>query len=565
MFKKLARRGVFIGLLVLALAALAHAAPTQTASPPADPFTPAYRGFFPAPQPQGEVPLTLVPHPRALSHVVPVSFGVPFPPGCVSDPKMISLVDNTGQEIPLHVQVLARWLPPVPGAPCIRSVLIEYQDYMASPVPRTYTLRWGKPRRKSMPKGWSASRAWLSITDNSYPALIVKDPTVWALLPASWLGRALIKGRLAPAGTYPEFNWLTKAHGAFYKHAINKPILNIRERNHPERQKRYGVDYLKSSEPWLFDRTTTIFLRYLTTGDLEPFKYALRDAQYYAYNVDKNGKFALLPAKKPPSVMYGNQEALTIAWFFSGLPVLRNASNRLIKLLDAWHPEYNLERTFWNERHLAFHLMIATTAYEMTGDPALLKRARHAMDIAYGMQTTPPPGAPNDGCLIHTGTQHASQVKGWVCSPWMSVFLADAMMRYYLVSADPRVPKSIMMLGDYLVNKGTYRFYHKFGKVTYTFPYYLASSQQNSGEHYADYNHALDTSKILAASIYFARKQNLPWKKYQQTFNELMFSASDKMPKERGKRETSYHLSPRRKFSWWFRTTADIPWLLNQP
>jgi len=535
-------------------------------APQADPTAPAYRGFFPPPQPVGEVPLTLVPHPRALSQVVPVSFGIPFPPGCVSDPKLISLADNTGQEMPIHVEVLARWLPPVPGAPCIRAVLIQYQDYMASPMPRTYTLRWGKPRQKTMARGWPASRAWLSLTDNSYPAFTVKDPTVWALLPASWLGQALIKGRLAPAGTHPELNWLHDAHGGFYKQAINQPILTAwQKRPGINVQKHYGVDYLKNSEPWLFDRTTTIFLRYLTTGGLEPFKFALRDAQYYAHNVQENGRFSLLADGRLRNVMYGNQEALTIAWFFSGLPALQTASQRLVKLLDAWYPEYSPERTFWTERHLAFHLMIATAAYEMTGDPALLKRARHAFDIAYGMQTTPPPGAPADGCLIHTGVQHSSKVKGWICSPWMSVFLADAIMRYYLISADPRVPESIMMLGDYLVNMGTYRFYYKSAKSTYTWPYYLASSVLKTDPASDDWQHALDTSKILAASIYFARKQNLPYKKYRQLYDELIISARATLPKKHGGRETAYSLHPRRKFSWWFRTTADIPWLLNQP
>lgn len=566
MFKRPRRRELILALLGLALFSLLGAAQTSGAAEvQADPSTAAYRGFFPPPRPQGEVPLTLVPHPHALSQVVPVSFGIPFPPGYVSDPALISLMDNTGKEIPIHVEVLARWLPPVPGAPCIRSVLIQYQDYMASPVPRTYTLRWGKPRQKTMAKGWPASRAWLSLTDNSYPALTVKDPTVWALLPASWLGQALIKGHLAPAGTYPEFHWQEEALGGFYQQAINQPVLNKSQQVHPERQKRFGINYLTTSEPWLFDRTTTIFLRYLTTGDLKPYKFALRDVQFYANNVQENGNFALLKPGSPPNVIYGNQEALTIAWFFTGLPSLQNTSKRVVKLLDRWNPEYSPERTFWTERHLAYHLMIATAAYEMTGDPALLKRARHAFDIAYGMQTAPPPGAPKDGCLIHTGVQHSSPVKGWTCSPWMTVLFEDAAMRYYLLSADPRVPQLVLTMADYFIKYGTYRRSPKNSPREFTYPYYMASSVEKAEISGMDWQHCLDTRKLLALAIYFARKQNLPWEQYRKIYDELVISAKEMLPRHREGRITPYTLFPPRKFSWWFRTTADIPWLLNQP
>jgi len=549
---------------LLGLLFLAFASPANAASPQSDPTAKAYRGFFTAPQPRGEVRLTLVPHPKALSQVVPVSFGIPFPPGYVSDPKMISLADNTGKEIPIHVEVLARWLPPVPGAPCIRAVLIQYQDYMASPAPRIYILRWGKSRQKSMPKSWPASRSWLSITDKSYPAIIVKDPVVWALLPAAWLGKTLVKSRLVPVGTYPEFQQLEEAHGGYFKQAINHPILEQRLKNERDFEKRYLVDYLNSSEPWLFDRTTTIFLRYLTTGDLEPYKYALRDAQFYAYNVQNNGNFALLPGGKPPNVIYGNQEAMTIAWFFTGLLKFKNTSKRLVKLLDAWNPEYSPQRTFWTERHLAFHLMIATAAYEMTGDPVLLKRARHAIDIAYRMQQSPPPGAPKDGCLIHTGVQHSSPVKGWTCNPWMSVLFEDAALRYYVVSADPRIPQIMLNMADYFIKHAIYRRQPKNSKKVFTYPYYMASSVEKTDISYNDWQHCLDTSKLMATAVYFARKQNLPWKQYRKVYNELIVCAKEIMPKHRVARTPNFALGPRRKFNWWFRTTTDIPWLLNQ-
>ena len=363
----------------------------------------------------------------------------------------------------------------------------------------------------------------------------------------------------------PAYRWLEVARAGYYRQAINQPILGKRSAALPDIKKRANVDYLNLYEPWLFDRTTTIFLHYLTTGRMGPFAFALRDAQYYAGNVQPDGNFALRKASRGANVEYGNQEGLALGWFFSGLPSLKQAAERLTQALDAWDPNYSPSRTFWTERHLSFHIMIATAGYEITGNPALLERARHAFEIGYAMQTNPPEGAPRDGCLIHTGKQHSAPIKGWTCSPWMSVLFVDAALRYYLVSADPRVPQSVMMLGDYMVKVGTYKEQPKNTKETLTYPYYLASSLGQSQRMVStDREHTLDTLKIMALAIYFARKQGKPTQAYLKLYDELLFHAKRLFPNPKHGRKPTYILSPRRKFNWWFRPTADIPWLMNQ-
>ncbi len=559
-------RGFLVGAAAIMAALLLWGAPPAAAQP-ADPAAPAYAGFFPRPMPQGKLPVSLVPHPRARSKVAMVSFGVPFPPGCVSDPDMIALLDNTGQEVPIKVTVLSRWLPPVPGAPCIRAALIQYQDFMAISRPRTYFVRWGSPRQKTWKENWPMKRAWIPSTDRAYPPLVTKDPTVWALFPPSWLGQTLIKSRLAPAGTAPAFQWLLRAHAGYYMQAANKPILTKRMQAKKDHLKLWGVDYLGKFEPWLFDRSTTIFLLYLLTGHLEPYRTALRDVQYYASQVQDSGNFALLPPGKAPNVLYGNQEALTIAWFLTGLPQFKETSAKVVKLLDAWDPTYSPKRSFWTERHLAYHLMIATAAYEMNGDPALLARARKAFEIAYNLQNNPPPGAPADGCFVHTGRQHSAPVKGWICSPWMSALLVDAALRYYLVSADPRFPKMVGMLADYLVKTACYKFQPRGSKEKLVVPHYLASSQAKMPiAFFTDIQHTLDTSKILALAMYFDRKQGKSHPEYLALYQELLKGAKGSMPKKSRVpgRITPYVLAPARKFSWLFRTTADMPWIMQQ-
>ncbi|MCF8034425.1 MAG: hypothetical protein K9K66_13640 [Desulfarculaceae bacterium] len=569
-FTKLLCWGCLLGLVFLSpTTALAGGAP-------ADPKAPAYLGFFPPPLAKGELPVTLVPHPLAISKIIPVSFGVPFPPGYVSDPKNIALFDDTGKEMPIRVTVLARWQPPVPGAPSLRAVLVQYLDLMATRLPRTYKLRWGTPRQQTETKKWPADQSWFWVTDKSYPRFKAKDPPVWATLPASWLCQSLVKGRLAPAGKYADFEWLEVGRQGFYKQAINRLLTDELMKRWKGQVQKYRVNYAEHYEPWLYDRTTTIFIQYLTTGQLEPLAYGLRDAQYYAANVESDGRFALFPKNRPLDVKYGNQEAMTLGWFLSGLPLFQQASAKLQKLLDAWNPNYSGSKTFWTERHLAYHMMIAISAYEMTGDPALLERARRAFTIAYKMQTEPPPGAPRDGCMVHTANQHSERLKGWVCSPWMSALFVDAALRYYIVSADPRVPESIIMLADYVRKVGTFKPPQgKNDKQPYITPIYLATSHtQMKAYIQSDRQHALDISKILAAAIYFTRKQGKSATRFDWLFKELCITAQLFIPKKpksgfpvaQSKSVwtlPAFALKPRRKYAWWFRTTADVPWLMH--
>ena len=316
-----------------------------------------------------------------------------------------------------------------------------------------------------------------------------------------------------------------------YKQAINRLATPEALKKWKKKYREYWVNYAQNFEPWLYDRTTTIFIQYFTTGKIEPLAYGLRDAQYYAANVESDGRFALFPKNRLPDVKYGNQESMTLAWFLSGLPIFEQASVGLQKLLDAWNPHYSEGKSFWTERHLAAHLMIATAAYEMTGDPALLDRARQAFSIAYNMQTNPLPGAPRDGCMVHTAKQHAKEAKGWICSPWMSVLFVDAALRYYLVSADPRVPKSIIMLADYIRQYGTYKIRAGNDKRAYLTPMYLATSQVQLKDYSeTDRQHALDISKVIAAAIYFTKKKGESPNRFKPLFNELVITARRFIP-----------------------------------
>ncbi len=535
---------------------------TQAQAAPQDP---AYQGLFPAAQSKGDLRVELHPDARVVNKVVVAGFGVPFPPGFVRDPRMIALIDNTGKEMPISVRVLATWHAPVPHAGSIRAAFIQYRDLMSSTVPRAYTVRWGAPRQANVSREWSAREDWLPVEDGTYPAAVVLDPPVYAVLPGEWLGKCLLKGRMRPAGQDPKWEFYDNALRNFFPAAINKAHANVG----PKFLSHYLTDY----EPWLFDRATTFFLTYFRLGGLQALREAHRAAQYYAYQIQEDGKFALLGDKLARDPKFGYQECLALDHWLTGDDRVMRASRRVLNLLDAWDPVLTPARTFWTERHLAFNLLNATTAYEMTGDPALLARARFLFEAGYNVQLNPEEGAPRDGCMVHSTQQHGERKRpGWICSPWMSAQLVDAMLRYYIVSADPRVAKSVEMLADFMVKHGTYRKQYSKNVDEYQVPYYLMSSDPPTTglENYFfnDLEHAIECVKIIAVAQYFVRKAGGGNQDYDYLTQELIRSGAWCFERWRVKNaiksdRPEYPLVPMRKYNWWFRTTVDLDWLLN--
>jgi hypothetical protein len=220
-------------------------------------------------------------------------------------------------------------------------------------------------------------------------------------------------------------------------------------------------------------------------------------------------------------------------------------------------------------------LLNATADYELSGDPRMLARARALFEAGLNAQNFPPPGAPADGCMVHTGSQHGERVEGWICSVWMSTLMVDAMLRYYLITADPRVPASIEKLADFVVKTGTYRLRpHASEPNDLTFPYYLVSSQtrgQVEVDPWSDRQHALDSALILAAADYFSRQAGRPQPQYRRLLQELLVTARWNFEKHQRPdapakdAAPSFPLSPARKFNWWFRTTASLDWFLSRP
>ena len=102
-------------------------------------------------------------------------------------------------------------------------------------------------------------------------------------------------------------------------------------------------------------------------------------------------------------------------------------------------------------------------------------------------------------------------------------------------------------------------------------PHYLAGINvvSHGGDGGSDMEHPLDASKILALAYYFSRIQGTPDETYLVPFSELyrtqeMFTFNEWIrPGAPPAGLASYRLAPPRKFSWWFRTTTNMDWLIG--
>lgn len=543
------------------------ALPVSATEIPADNQHPAYKALFPPTESAGEIPITIAASPGALGRVIVAGFGVPFPPGYVNDPANIALIDNLGMEIPIHVKVLARWPQPVPGAGSIRAALIQFRTLMGTKAPRVYKIRWGAPRGQSEPMGWPPRTDWVAASGGGYPAGSVKQPPVMAAYEAKWLGKCLLKGRIVPGYANPMDENYDRGMSYYYKVAINKvsPKLAAKKR----------INYIGEYEPWLYDRSMAFFVTYFRLGKFEAYRQAHWAAQYYASKISPQGQFLLLKSKSKIDVKYAYQECLAMDYWFTGDDKLLRTAKYLYPIYTSWNYHYKPHGGHWTERHFAFALLGAVTHYELTGDKQALNLAQDIFQVGLDMQFNPAPGVPRgSGCLAHLGKQHGERgVEDlWVCSPWMSSLYVDALIRYYVVTADSRVPAAIAALGNFIATKGVHNTTLSPNIPNYTVPYYLINLQgpiRTEVEPWSDRQHAPDVLATLTCADYFIRKsgdhngmikQQL---KPMKTTMDWLFapclkkSANDKSGLPVGA------LGPPRKFNWWFRTSASWDWYLK--
>lgn len=372
-----------------------------------------------------------------------INFGLPLPPGFLSDPRNVRVVNAGGQEFSAAVRALEPWR--IGGREgSIRSLQIQFtSDFSIEPTQRIRILF--QPRRRN-------ESSFVPVEET----LISKDgldgPKVMALLPADWLCDSWIVGPQTPASKSGQY----RGYDQFV------------ERNFPG-----SLAYLNSQaySEWLFDRTTVYYKMFARTGDRKVFAAAYHAAHFVRLHTKMDGPDAGIFTLKGADLKYVYPRAMHLHYLLTGDEralvtgklmaqyCIKNQSpvyqpERIAPVPLGVDPEHG--RNFWTLRHQGYGLLGILHGWEMTGDRAYWIKARECMDAYYNHQRQPPDGRPPDGSLRQDWERYdpnEATFKG-ATSAWMMALLLDPLFYYWTLTGDQRVAELVVKWCDFLDRQG---------------------------------------------------------------------------------------------------------------
>jgi hypothetical protein len=502
--------------------------------------------------PDGSTPIEVTLHPIEEAPLGPqiVSFGVPFPRGALAAVDSLVVVDEDGSEIPSHLEALVPWRSTGEmrdGDGSIRSVLVQVEIDLADRQPLAITILRDAERTLELQSPPEATAGWISVERDDFPTAL-KEPPVYATLPAEWLSMCGIRGYTTPANTASEWSWYDEfAIGASYTAANDlapgKQLIDV-------------VD----NEPWLFDRTMTFFTVYARTGDVRWLRHGHRSARFYLSHL-VNGFFDLAP--NHPDLKYSYSQSLFADLMFTGDTALLAPIQDIADAGENWRESYTTSTGFWTERHQTYALLAALTAFEATGSATHEGRLLEVVDASIGLAAAPAnPDWSADGCMLHEfGAHEGGSDSRPVCSPWMSALFSDAMWRYYLQSDDQRALEFLGSLAHFVTQYGVRE--NSDGLLV---PWYLASSEvgHTDAGAGADQEHACDVLGLVVRGIYARSLLGQSVTDMTAGRDGLMESCQDNLDgwhRPGSATLAEWRLSPARKFNWWFGSTHDMQWM----
>ncbi len=499
-----------------------------------------------------------------------VSFGIPFPKDYINSPKEFRILDENNNEVAIAVQENMTWQNINEHGTSIRSVLVQLElEFPANefglPLARELTLEWGVNRSIEDLTMEPVRSVWVLVDDDEYPASdAVYEPQAYAIFQPSWYGDCVIKTRLLPLNSHPDFSAYDIAFNLFGDTAINHVDPRVIEGN--------LIPHRESYAAWLFDRAMTIYQLAFRTGKFKYLRAAHRAAQFYQQHINDGGYFSLKPSD---DMKYSYGEGLVSNYILLGDERIPDKIKSMISAWDSFDSEYKLTTNFWTERHAAFQLKGYVTAYEITGDILYKQKANITFQNILKMQTEPVDGVPKTGALMHTSASHGEGGQQFIASPWMSVLLIDAVERYGIHIESNNVADFVMKLADFFQQDGVglYEWKGYQEKDSFFVPYYLAGLDLTEKEHGGvgakDLEHGIDVIKIFSSAYFYSCSLRQCNESYLRTISRLYHTAfiqnipswirasapSDVL--------SSYRLSPPRKFNWWFNTTSNSDFLLG--
>ena len=372
-----------------------------------------------------------------------VNFGLPLPPGFLSDPTQVRVINGSGQELRAAVRSLEPWR--IGGREgSIRSLLIQFRSDFSHDRTQHIKILF-QSRRNNETK-------FVPVEET----LIGKDgldgPRVMALLPAGWLCDSWIVGPQVQASSSGPY----RAYDEFV------------EKNFPG-----SLAYLNSQvySEWLFDRTTCYYKMFARTGEKKFYEAAYHAAHFVRLHTKMDGPDAGIFTLKGPDLKYVYPRAMHIHYLLTGDERMREAGQVMAQYcIKNQSPVYQPAgitpspigtdpergRSFWTLRHQGYGLLGILHGWELTGDRVYWEKARECIDAYHKHQQRPPDGRPADGSLRQDWALYdpsEATFKG-ATSAWMMALLLDPLFQYWTLSRDPRVPEIVIRWCDFLDRQG---------------------------------------------------------------------------------------------------------------
>jgi hypothetical protein len=564
--------------------------------------------FFAPAQSEGRISVKFYPMENVSpDSAVLVTFGVPFTRGSLTDSGLTSLrvLASDGSEIPAHVASLTPWRHLGNAKQNGRSVRVariqlQYTFSVSYPDYETVTIEWGRiPRLKDIISFNNPRSAWHLVESGSFSAAdSVYEPDVYAVLPKEYM----CSGSLKPGRMLPLDNGITAEQedpGAIDRISDWPGYLEMDHAQHNsfftlvnEHATRVSPDnlcpYKSEYEPWLYDRSTAMFLLYLRGGHLRALREAVRHTQFYRNNLwDDNtspSRFTGLFKLKVPEVkghstgngaMYSYNECLAYNYWLTGDEEVLDEIEWIVNAHEMndeptrWDPSLG----FWTERHTAFRLLANAVAFEVTGKAvyrdSMVSHYRNFIrhqDGAGGLL----PADRVDGGLYHFSNQHGDGAPDkLIASSWMTVLTSVAMLRVYALTEDAAIADFIRRIGNFEKAACKLDDMPAYGDGPLWYCDYIVgydgSSVVRTGHTVA---HSLEIASTVAWSAYFSELLGVPdtslinladrlYDSYDEGVNYWIKSETN------DERNFSFRVAPWRKYAWEYVPSGSLSWVMT--
>lgn len=488
---------------------------------------------------------------------VPVSMGIPFPPGMLRDTRLLRILDERGVEIPAAVQATLKWYA---RDGSVRAARVQFHAHLADDK-QTFFFAVGEPRQRDL-------AGWPDAADLIDGGQGIPVPAALATLTPTWLCDSLIAGPQLPAEP-----------GEAYANYVSTQF---------EWARKLPVD---DPTAWLFDRPSTLFKAYVRTGRFDYLQAADLSYRYYMKYIVRDGP-AISPVcaggwshgDKPCDVKYVYVEPILLSLALTGDTGNHDTGivDKMMTLWEngGWNPPagpYRSPSDYFTERLAGLGLLETTSAYELTGDARYLARIRDRIGWLDQHQRNNPDHLGNDGSWRNSWDLHendtldpANDVRG--TSPWMSENIIDGLWHAWLVTGDQRIPGMITRFGRYLERYGwidaallvsPHDWRHPCSGPAGQIAWYWSSAHasektlldiQNSDGWYSD-AHNVELALPVAAAWYFERDPAQS-AALRRRFKALASSYDTSCAKGS---------DPLRRFNWNNRGSGVVQWLMRQP